>query len=187
MARMHINMSHPTRADLTRALAARNVKPQTLQAVAALRCLICLRAVRPRHQAPSDMPVVTQFGDRVQIDIVFVTDMNGLSYPVLGIICPTTVFHQARRLPSRDPRDVYICFTDIWVRPFGWPREVKADLDGAFRGFFADTLAMLGIHVVYVPAEAHWQLATIERHNYILRCIVHRSIDASCQWASAGT
>ena len=66
----------------------------------------------------------------------------------------------------------------MWLRRFGLPHEFVTDADGAFQGEFAERLCMLGAAHRVIPADAHYQLGTIESNNHHWRGMLHRVIDA---------
>ena len=165
VARMHINMSHMNKKDMIRHLAAAGAKGSVLAAVNALKCAVCMRNKPPKYPHASKAPRVGQFGDRVQIDIFTVTLLSGEACKMLGIIDLSTLYHICAQIGTRNPDEIFDVFDAYWLRPFGLPWCVIADLDGGFQGAFLEKLNELGIPVDFIPPDAHWQLGTIERHN----------------------
>ena len=77
-----------------------------------------------------------QFGERVQIDIVYIRDLSGANRPVLGMVDMATLLQQAVRLHSRASAHVADQFRRSWLMPYGYPLVCEVDADGAFEGDF---------------------------------------------------
>ena len=181
VSRLHRNLSHPPATELKKMLAMNGIKDQNiLSAVDNLQCDVCDRNKPLPKPPPAGVKdnVYQQFADEVQMDIVYVKDITGNAFPVLGIICQCTHLHVASRLDSRNPEEVIKKFNQIWNNSFGMPLVLRTDADGAFRSHFEDYLNNNGVFVDYIPAEAHHRLGLIERHNATLRSILERVIDA---------
>ena len=150
-----------------------------LAAVEDMKCGVCERIRMPAKPPPAAIPDsgYRQFADSVQLDIVYIRDIAGRNYPVLGVICETTLLHQATILESRLPDEVLRKFIRIWAQPFGFPLLARLDPDGAFRGEFEDYMDVTGTRTDYVPPEAHHRIGLIERHNATLRSIAEKVID----------
>ncbi len=93
VSRLHRNLSHPPAAELKKMLAMNGIKDQNiLSAVDNFQCDVCDRN-RPLPKPPPagvKDNIYHQFADEVQMDIVYVKDITGKAYPVLGIICQCT-------------------------------------------------------------------------------------------------
>lgn len=118
-----------------------------------------------------------QFGERVQLDVVYVRDLAGNNHPILGIADMATSLHQAVRLHSRASAHVADQFRRCWLMPYGYPLVCEVDADGAFEGDFRLRMEEAGVHLVVIPPEAHWRIGTIERKNAVLRSIIERLLD----------
>ena len=175
---MHLNMNHPPNKDMIRLLVLMGGKQASIAAANALRCSACARNVSTRYPRPSKMPRVGQFGDRLEMDICYVVGADGQAFPFLGVIDKATLYHLVRAISSRRPEDVFAVLKDMWLVPLGLPVSIVCDADGAFQGACARSLSFLGVHLEVIPAEAHEQIGTIERHNYTWRNMVQRMIDA---------
>ena len=78
-ARLHLNMGHPSSQELCRMLAYYgNVPTHVFEAAKALRCSTCER-LRPPQPAKSSSTAkfLGQFGDQLQMDVVYVRTVNG--------------------------------------------------------------------------------------------------------------
>ena len=181
LSRLHRNLGHPHNNELKKMLAMNGIKDQKVyDAVEALTCESCLRVRGPGKPEPAGIPqdVSLQFGDVLQIDIVYVRDTTSTNYIFLGIIDECTHLHMALHLNDRSPEEVHYKFSTFWARPFGFPLKIKADPDGSFRGSFEAAMDEAGTYMDYIPAEAHNKIGLIERHNATLRELMERTIDA---------
>ena len=181
VTRLHKNLGHPPAAELKKLLAMNGVSNQKILAAADdLICGSCKRTRAPMKPAPSSMPQSNfrQFADAIQLDIVYIRDITGQNFPVLGIIDECTHLHQACILESRLPEEVLRKFVQTWSQPFGFPLVCRLDADGSFRAAFEEHLDATGTFADFVPPEAHHRMGLIERHNATLRAIAERVIDA---------
>ena len=88
LARLHLNMGHPPKAELVRMLAAAGtLSGKVLSALDNLRCGSCLRTRLPRQPPPAGLPSNFSgfFGEVVQADLVYLRVIHGSNYPVLEL------------------------------------------------------------------------------------------------------
>ena len=184
VARLHLNLGHPSPQEMSRMIAYYGGAPPAVNmCIQHLRCATCERLKPPQHPRPAASPSlkVGQFGDEVQCDFIFLRTINGQSIPVLGLIDRATGFHQAVTCSTKDSNEVFQKMIQVWMKPYGLPYRIAMDPDPSFRGECQRQLEALGIIVDYCPAEAHWMIGAIERRNAILRVIMEKLID---QWAA---
>lgn len=180
VARMHLNMGHPSRQELSRLLAYQgDVPDQVYEAVRKLRCATCQRLQPPQQPRPSTTPsfYAGQFCDELQMDIFHCRTLSGESFKVLGIIDKATGFHQAIAPSEASSNHMFDCLEQIWFRPYGLPLKIVADPDTSFRGDFQERVQSLGCILELCPPEAHHVIAMIERRNSILRLVLEKLID----------
>ena len=176
VTRLHKNLGHPPDTELKKLLAMNGVSNQKI--LAAVDDLICgsCRSTRAPKPATASMPQSNfrQFADAIQVDIVYIRDITGQNFSVLGIIDECTHLHQACILESRLPEEVLRKFIQTWSQPFGFPLGCRLDADGSFRAAFEEHLDATGTFAEFVPPEAHHRMGLIERHNATLRTIAER-------------
>ena len=112
------------------------------------------------------------------MDIIYVRDVKGTNFLVLGIIDEVTHLHVGTLLANRTPEEVTKKFMLAWARPFGFPLRLRTDPDGSFRSTFEDAMDEAGVYVDYIPAEAHNKIGLVERHNATYRSLMERIVDA---------
>lgn len=141
VARLHVNAGHPNNQELKRLLATHgSINSQVLTAIEHLRCGSCIRTSRPTPPRSASMPAFTlQLGERIQADIVWVRDMTGQNFPVLGVVCVATNFQVAARPASRSSAHCLDTLRTMWLVPFGYPLAMDVDDDGCFGGALKHT------------------------------------------------
>ena len=182
VARLHLNLGHPSAQELTRMIAHYGGAPgHVLSCIQHLHCATCHRLKDVQKARPATTPSFTvgQFADEVQGDLFYVRLLNGENIGVLGLVDRATGFHQAITCNTRDSHLTFMQYLDIWVKPYGVPYRLLLDPDPTFRGEFQRQAEALGTTVDYCPAEAHWMIGAVERRNATLRCILEKLID---QW-----
>ncbi|CAE7214367.1 GIP, partial [Symbiodinium sp. KB8] len=163
IARAHINMGHPTAEELIRmANAAGTPSSMFIEAIRKLECATCSRLKGPQAPRPAASTITaTQFGDRVEVDVFYLRDLQGRSCMVLGAV----------------DSDAYEALEAMWLRPFGLMVQIGLDPDTTFQGAFQERLRSHGVMVDYCPAEAHWQIGQVERQNAFLRTVLEKLVD----------
>ena len=185
VARLHETMAHPSRTDFLRFAGQQGASPAVMSAISALRCATCEGKKPPGRPRPAAMPEynrVGQFGDRVYGDVFYCDDARGKSHMFLGFIDELTLLHIVARLNNREAKHVWETAVVMWMRPYGIPAELVLDQDGSFFGCFEQMCGELQVFLRMVPAEAHWQLGKIERHNCTFRMMLERVIDFNACW-----
>ena len=180
IARLHVNMGHPPKAELIRLMAASgNLTRKVLLALDSLRCGSCIRLQKPRPPPVSSVaPAFTgYFGEVLQADLVYIRTINGVAVPVLGMVCEATNYHAAKALTSRNPAELLQTIIEIWYRPLGLPLHFKCDAGGEFAAELAAWHGRSGVLHEVIPAEAHFRLGKIERRNSLMRSLTERIID----------
>ena len=180
VARLHLNMGHPSRQELCRLLAYEGSLPDAVYECAKkLRCATCERLRPKQPPRPSGKPslVVGQFGDELQMDVFYCRTLTSTTFIVLGMVDKATGLQQAIVISDRSGDTVFEALEKAWLQPYGIPIHVSCDPDTSFRGHFQDRLTALGCLVEHCPAEAHWIIGMVERRNALLRTILEKLID----------
>ena len=101
VARMHVNLGHPSTRELSRFLAMSNSSGPALAAVAALHCDACVRNKRPHQPKPPRIVKYRgHFGDIIMMDFWYTEDTTGKTHLMLGVINEATHLHIVRRSTS---------------------------------------------------------------------------------------
>ncbi len=180
VARLHLNLGHPSRQELCRLLAYDgNLPDAVFECAKKLRCATCERLRPKQPPRPSGMPsiVVGQFGDELQMDVFYCRTLRGETFIVLGMVDRATGFQQAIVIPDRSGDSVFMCLEQAWLKPYGLPIHISCDPDTSFRGAFQDRVEALGIHLEHCAPEAHHQIGMVERRNALLRTMLEKLVD----------
>ena len=116
VARLHLNLGHPSSAELTRMIAHYGGAPgHVLSCIQHLHCATCHRLKDVQKARPAATPSFTvgQFADEVQGDLFYVRLLNGENIGVLGLLDRATGFHQAITCNTRDSQMAFMCCLDI--------------------------------------------------------------------------
>ena len=181
VARLHVNLGHPTSTDLVRMLVLHgSITPQALSAAKKLHCASCERMRQLPHTRPSrTVKYLGQLNDHLYMDLFYARNTKGENFTLIGIIDEATNLHQVRILQDRNPSTVVEAIRQMWIRPYGTPLKVTLDQDGSFQGDTWEYLARLGVEVDHVPPEAHHRLGKIERNNSVFREVLNRTTDSA--------
>ena len=182
LRRLHKNLGHPSTPELKKLLAMNGVRNQAVySALDHMKCNSCERTRPLPRPVPGGQlqneDGASQFGDRLQMDIIYVRDIKSTNYMMLGVIDEATHLHIGILLDNRTPEHVSEQFQLGWCRSFGYPLRLRTDPDGSFRSSFERDMEEAGVYMDYVPAEAHHKIGLIERHNHTYRTIMERIID----------
>ena len=130
LARIHLNLGHPSERELIRLLAWQGaISKHFLTALKHMVCASCQRTKLPKKARPSAMPTsnLGQFNDCIQSDVFYCRDVMGVNYAVVGIVDQSTLLHQAARLPDLLSQTMVDIFRALWLRPYGFPLEIRVD------------------------------------------------------------
>lgn len=180
VARLHLNLGHPSQQELMRMVAYYGGAPANIMtAIQHLKCSTCDRLRSPQPPRPATMPkfVAGQFGDEIQGDIFYVRILTAEAIPVLGLVDKATGYHQAAVCQTRNASETFQIMLSCWFKPFGLPFKIMLDPDTAFRGECQRQIESLGVLCEFCPAECHWMIGMVERRNAVLRCVLEKLID----------
>jgi len=102
VARLHLNLGHPTAQELSRMIVYYGGAPSAVNmCIQHLRCATCERLRPPQHPRLAALAKMTvgQFADEVQGDFVYVRTLMGENVAILGLLDRTTGCHQAITCP----------------------------------------------------------------------------------------
>lgn len=180
VARLHLNLGHPSKEELCRLLAYEGSVPDEIYECARkLQCSSCERLRPPQKPRPSTAPKILngQFNDEIQGDIFYCRTLSSTTFMCLGFADRATGFHQAVIIPDRYANTVFEALEQMWFRPYGLPLKVLTDPDPLFRGNFQERVQATGCLLEHCPAESHHIIGMIERRNSLLRTIIEKLID----------
>ena len=180
VARLHLNMGHPSREELCRLLAYQgDIPDQVYECARKLRCATCERMKPPQQPRPSTTPnfYAGQFGDEIQMDVFYSRTLNGTTLIILGMVDRATGLQQASIVDDRSAHTMFHHLENTWLKPYGLPLRIVCDPDTSFKGAFQERVHALGCLLTHCPPEAHHTIGVIERRNALLRLIFERLVD----------
>ncbi|OLP79491.1 hypothetical protein AK812_SmicGene40207 [Symbiodinium microadriaticum] len=165
LRRLHQNLGHPRKEDLVRHLRHAGCEDTIIKAAKGMRCDICAATAGPRISRPSAVPRMYDFNDCVGADLLHHHDIDDKRHTFLSLVDWGTSYHIAIPLEGFDNEDIEKAFNDHWVVPFGPPKTVSLDLDGAVQKGICRLCDWHNIGVKNVAAQAHWQAGITERQG----------------------
>ena len=165
LRRLHQNLGHPRREDLVRHLRLAGCEEAVLKAARGMRCTVCDSTAGPKIARPTTVPRMYDFNDCVGADLLHHHDCDDTRHTFLSIVDWGTSYHVAVPLDGLNNEDIEKAFNDNWVVPFGPPKRVSLDLDGAVQKGICRLCDWHGITVQNVAAQAHWQAGITERQG----------------------
>ena len=87
VARLALNMGHPSKEELCRMMAHQgHIPDHAFECARKLRCATCERLRPPQQPRPSTAPktFMGQFSDEIQMDVVFCRTLRSTTFMVLG-------------------------------------------------------------------------------------------------------
>ena len=179
VARLHINLRHPSPQDLTRMVAYYGGAPSSITTfIQHLRCSTCDRLKNPQQPRPTTMPkfIAGQFGAEIQGGIFYLRLLSTEAFPILWWTKQRGFMKLQFARPATQLRPSKILM-QCWLRPFGFPFKLFLGPDATFRGDFQAQVEHLGIICDFCPADSHWMIGIVERRNSILRCVLEKVVD----------
>ena len=136
-----------------------------VKAAKGMKCDICAATAGPRISRPSAVPRMYDFNDCVGADLLHHHDIDDKRHTFLSLVDWGTSYHIVIPLEGFDSEDIEKAFNDHWVVPFGPPKTVSLDLDGAVQKGICRLCDWHSIGVKNVAAQAHWQAGITERQG----------------------
>ena len=165
LRRLHQNLGHPRKEDLVRHLRLAGCEDAIVKAAKGMRCEICAATSGPRISRPSAVPRMYDFNDCVGADLLHHHDVDDKRHTFLSLVDWGTSYHIVVPLSGFDNEDIEKAFNDHWIVPFGPPKTVSLDLDGAVQKGICRLCDWHNVGVKNVAAQAHWQAGITERQG----------------------
>ncbi|CAK0828997.1 unnamed protein product, partial [Prorocentrum cordatum] len=179
--RVHVNLGHPSRPALLRALRLGKATAVALRAARLFVCESCRRVQRPSIPRPSQLPRVDEFNVLLAMDCFENVDSAGNNWVFLGIMCMGTNFHVVCLLEDthKNPKasEVRKFYKLCWVSWAGQPEEaIMVDRARSFLGEFADYLEQEGVRLDSAALASPWHIGKMERHDGIWNSMLTRVV-----------
>ncbi len=178
LRRLHQNLAHPSKEDLVRNLKWGGATAEVIEAAKSMKCASCAKEQRTKAVRPGRLAEVGDFNSSIALDFLHIRDANKKGYWFLSCVDMATTYHVVGHVPSRKPEVVAQIFNDIWVTPFGTPRQVCIDQDGGFRAHFQDMVEKYGAFITSAAGQAPWQHGRCERQGGWLEEIARRTMNS---------
>ncbi|CAE7227250.1 RE1 [Symbiodinium sp. CCMP2592] len=180
LKKVHENLGHPSNRDLARTLRIAHAKPHLVRyAAKEFSCPTCAARPQPKAARPAVLPKSYQPGQVIGIDVIHLPALNRQeSFPALNVVDWGSGYSMVERLKEMTADHVWRTFMRTWVRTFGAPEVLIADLGTEFRGEFADLASQCGTLVRHIGARSPWQNGKTERAGAHYKNVFERARDS---------
>eukprot|EP00435_Cladocopium_sp_Y103_P046990 s1741_g13.t1 len=177
IAKMHVNLGHPSRESFIRFLRAGRVREEIVRWFSReFRCATCESHALPKAPRPAVVPKCYKPGVAVGKDLFYIPDtMNQKSFPILNVVDLGTNYQMIEVLEDKSPHTVWAAFWRTWGRTFGMPQYVSLDEGLEFRGEFTQWCANFGTLVFRAASRSPWQQGKVERHGGLMKTMIEKA------------
>eukprot|EP00439_Symbiodinium_sp_Y106_P075644 s391_g15.t1 len=179
LKKVHENLGHPSNRDLARTLRIAHAKPHLVRfAAKEFSCPTCDARPQPKAARPAVLPKSYQPGQIIGIDVIHLPALSKQeNFPALNIVDWGSGYSMVERIKDMSADHVWRTFMRTWVRTFGAPEVLIADLGTEFRGEFADLASQCGTLVRHIGARSPWQNGKTERAGAHYKHVLERARD----------
>ena len=120
MRKFHLNLGHPSKADLLRTLKVARARPEILEFVKhKCECEQCKSSAKPLWRRRAHLPETFHFNRLVALDLFYVSVLQE-SRPVLNVVDIGTSFQQRPLLKTSRAEEVWNAFlrsvgAPVWI------------------------------------------------------------------------
>ena len=164
------NIGHPAQSDMIRFMRAARVKPEVIRwAAKEFHCPTCEAKAKPKLARPGTIPRSFQPNKVIGIDLLYVPEVGGGTFPAVSVVDWGTNFQMVQRVESKSPEEVWRVVESMWFRIFGPPqgREFMSD--------FGKKAMAHGIVIYQTAARAPWQQGKTERHGAHFKTLLEKA------------
>ena len=171
VVKLHRLCGHPSNRALVKTLAARGASGTTLAVAEKLHCLECAEGKISTPGPSVSLHKEETLWSTLQMDS-FTFRYNGKVHHFLLCLDEASGFsvvqemlvHQEEEHENINTPSVVATLEQSWIQYFGFPKRIRLDQEGAFRGTgLHDWCGERGIELDFVPAEHHESTGDVER------------------------
>ena len=171
VVKLHRLCGHPSNKALVKTLAARGASGTTLAVAEKLHCLECAEgkistpgpsvSLHKEETLWSTLQIDSfkfRYQDKVHHFLLCLDEASGFA------VVQEMLVHQEEEHENLNTPSVIATLEQSWVQYFGFPKRIRLDQEGAFRGTgLHDWCGERGIELDFVPAEHHESTGDVER------------------------
>lgn len=166
--KLHRNLGHPSKEDLTRVLGAAKALPRAIEIAKNMKCSVCMENKQPKPARPASIiPNWAPF-ESISLDVKWLPGRTRTAprRRFLNIVDDASSLQRMIPLSGDTADDIWAAYDAGWRAPYGRPKRLRVDpaknmLFGRMqRGMEED-----GVSVERTAGEASWQLGKAERHG----------------------
>ena len=175
--RLHRRCGHPSNRALCNTLKAKGVDERTMKIAQHLVCDECVQMKMQQSHLPVSLyrseilwetlqmdHLDLKFGDEIIHILLLVEEASGY--------CVAVEMHRRHKDTCRNATtdEVLSAVEREWIMKFGYPRKIRLDPEGAFRGRdLEEWAASANVEIEPIPAEDHGQIGIVERMVGVLK------------------
>ena len=177
--KLHVNLGHASRDDMSRILKHHQAAPEVLELVKGFECSICQARAAPKavkdSAPPRDMAPLRYIG----LDVKQLPSWKkGEKIKALNVCCRMSGLQQMYPFREQENSDLIARLYRLWTKAYGRPRYVKFDAGRCNLGqSFLDVLERDRTTALDVPGEAHEQMGDVESQGRHFEETLQRVID----------
>ena len=175
LIKLHQNLGHPSHARLSQVLQEQGHAPCLSQGILDMKCSTCTNEQQPKVQRTATIKDDLDFNDRIGIDGVTYTALNGTTYHFHHVIDYGTNYHVACASPGQNSQAAIEALVTGWFQWAGAPIELHTDAGTEFTSReFSSMLTQFSVRSIVAAPGAHWQIGKVERHGHILQTMLRK-------------
>eukprot|EP00435_Cladocopium_sp_Y103_P052219 s999_g16.t1 len=180
LKRLHVNLGHPHNRDLMRILHHSKASAKAISLAKDFECSVCANHQKPASSLPAKVSRAWDFNDKIGLDVKYLPGWRvNQRVPCVSIVDYASSLHVMAPIFRRETAElVKGVLRDAWINWAGPPKILEVD---PARTNLSDELGQfcqtLGIDMVHIAADAHWQLGKVERHSQWFEQILEKVHD----------
>lgn len=174
--KLHRNLGHPQTSEMVRFMRAARVRGEIVKWYAKeFNCTVCEARAKPKIARPAAMPRSFQPNKVIGIDLIYIPEVGGGTFPAVSIVDWGTNYQMVERVADKQPNTVWNAVEKVWFRIFGPPEVVVTDPGREFCADFQVRLANLGVVNYTTGAKSPWQAGKTERHGGLFKELLEKA------------
>ena len=144
-------------------------------------CDVCKRLKRPPNRPVVGLPLATEFGEMVALDLKQIRHDNRTVY-FMNMIDHATRYNAGCIIYDKRKETIVEHIMKHWVQPFGSPGKMLTDNGGEFiNQEVIDYAEKFNVKIRTTAAESGFSNGLCERHNAVVATTLHKvMLDTGC-------
>ena len=188
VAQLNVNLGHPSKDALARAIRLSVGSDDAIQAAFKVRCTVCERLTEPSLVPASSLRRWTEIGQSVALDLFMFADITGENDLVFNLLDMASHFQVVFPVADKNPLTVFYGFFFGWCLTLSVPECLRFDLGGEFESSFSELAEQIGCRLLSPASVSPTQNAPCERAGGAWKYRAPRLVDQfSIKWNDSST